>query len=388
MRTITLPEVLSSFNIKMVRVGADSIYYNCPFCDDTKAKFNVIPPPSNVWRCAKCGEGGGLIHFVEKINNCDREEAREFLRNFNSSSSFELSKDIQKRLEQAQKEQEKLAPDIVLNRVYSSMLKKLNLREEHYADLKRRGLSDLAISNREYKSMPKCVRNSFNSTIPSALIKEGLSLKGVPGFFKKDGRWYMNNAIQGYLIPYRNVDGMITNLQIRTDNPEKAGKYMSFSSSGFSSGTKVSAQGHFISKTDSPKVVYLTEGALKGDIASFYIKKLYKTNASFLCIPGVNNTQCLIKALKVLKERGLKKVIDCFDMDKYCPVNCPHENEGICPESCDFKKKCFCNKNVEKAVNKIKDICKNELFLEFSQMTWENEKGIDDYFLAKFKNSQ
>lgn len=386
MRTITLPEVLSSFGMKIIKVGADSIYYNCPFCGDKKAKFNVIPPPSNVWRCAKCGEGGGLVHFVERINNYNREEAREFLRNFDNSCSFKLDKQIQKKLDNARKEQEKLAPDVVLNAVYSSMLKKLYLRDEHYADLQRRGLSDIAIYNRGYKSIPKCVKNGYNQTIPNALIKEGLSLKGVPGFFKRNGKWYMNNAIQGYLIPYRNVDGLITNLQIRTDEPKKSGKYMSFSSSGLPCGTKVSAQAHFVSKNTNPKVLYLTEGALKGDIATFYIKQLYNQNASFLCIPGVNNTKCLINALKVLKKRGLEKVVDCFDMDKYKPNNCDI-NGDTCLSDCKSERTCIFNKNVKCAVDKIKDICENELGLKYSQMTWEKEKGIDDYLFATYKDS-
>lgn len=388
MKTIGLTEVLASFGIDIVKVGTDSIYYNCPFCGDTKGKFNVIPPPSNIWRCARCGEGGGLVHFVEKINNCDREDARSFLRNFNVSDSFKLDKAIQIKMNNARKEQEQLAPETVLNAVYSSMLKKLNLREEHYNDLKRRGLTDEAISNRKYKSVPKSVRHSYNTTIPYAIMKEGFSLRGVPGFFKRDGKWYMNNSIQGYFIPYRNVDGLITNLQIRADNPEKSGKYMTFSSSGLPCGTKVLAQAHFVSKIANPDVVYLTEGGLKGDIGSFYIKKLYKKNASFLCIPGVNNTQCLIKALKVLKSRGLKRVVDCFDMDKYRSKSCPCKAGEECLENCKYRDNCICNKNVEKAIKKIKDICENELFLDYTQMIWGKEKGIDDYLLAQFKNSQ
>lgn len=387
MKTIALTDVLASFEIPVVKVGADSAYYNCPFCDDKKAKFNVIPAPSNVWHCAKCGEGGGLVQFVEKINNCNREEARKFLREFNSSTSYQFSEEVQKKFEKARQNQEKLASDDVLHAVYTSMLKKLNLREEHYNDLKRRGLSDTAIFYREYKSVPKSINKGYNTTIPREIMNEGLSLKGVPGFFKRDGKWYMNNLVQGYLIPYRNVDGKITNLQIRTDNPEKSGKYISFSSTGLPHGTKVSQQAHFISKTSSPEVVYLTEGGLKGDIASYYVKKIYGKNASFLCIPGVNGTQCLIKALTVLKKRGLKKVVDAFDMDKCRPNYCPDIKE--CSENCKYKDKCTCNKNVEKAIMKIKNICKDELFLDYSQMTWQSsEKGIDDYLLAKYKNSQ
>lgn len=363
-RRIELTQLLESFKVPFVRSSSDSLYYHCPFCEDKEGKFNVIPG-ANVWRCARCGAGGGVVHFVEHIKSCDREEAKQFLRSFDSSQFFEVSQDIQRKIEKARENQEELASEDVRNSTYERMLQLLRLREEHYSDLKRRGLSDIAIDAREYKSLPKSVKGAFNTSVPRQLIKEGFSLKGVPGFFRKDNVWCLNNISQGYLIPFRNVNGKITNLQIRTDDPQY-GKYMSFSSSGLPHGTKVVCEAHFISKVNNPKTVYLTEGGLKGDIASFYIKKLYGKNVSFLCIPGVNNTGCLIKALEVLKSRGLTRVVDCFDMDK----------KG--------SKTVKCNENVKKAITKIKNICENELKLEFSSMTWETEKGIDDYLFAQF----
>ena len=45
----------------------DSIYFDCPFCDDSKGHLN-IHPAKRVYRCNRCGEGGTLNTLRKKLN--------------------------------------------------------------------------------------------------------------------------------------------------------------------------------------------------------------------------------------------------------------------------------------------------------------------------------
>lgn len=78
-------------------------------------------------------------------------------------------------------------------------------------------------------SEEKIEENGYKSTLvfgyrklAERLLKAGCTLQGVPGFYQdKEGRWTVNFSAKnaGFLVPVRNMDGLITAMQIRLDHP-------------------------------------------------------------------------------------------------------------------------------------------------------------------------
>ena len=322
-------------------------------------------PDKSIFRCCRCGTGGNTTNFVALIENISSKSAYEKIKEMDfSSSTAKYSKIL---ISSIKRPSTPIASPETRDKVYRAMLNDLSLNDKHIADLKRRGLSDEEISNSLYRSIP-----AKTTRLPYRLISAGYRLIGIPGFYLENNTWKMVTNKKGYLVPFINTDGLITSLQIRLDDVTDGQKYKAFSSTGFYKGTKAKFDAHLTNISENiPKTIYLTEGSLKADIATILIKKMYNKDVSFLAIPGVSNTKPLVSALEFLKKKGVKRVVDCFDMDKTQGMD---ENVKI-------------NLNVEKSVKKIEDICKNDLGLEFQTMTWDKGKGIDDY-LARAMSSQ
>lgn len=338
----------------------DSLYYYCPFCNDRKGKLN-INIKGNIWRCNKCGEGGGVVQLVEYYKECSREDALAWLQS--NPEIFITDGDTYSATHEERKPE--IADEETLDKTYRALLSMLELNDTHRVDLHRRGLSDKAIKSFGFKSMPN-KKKGFE--IANNLLKQGYVLKGVPGFYVSGSSWRIQD-LPGYLIPFINANGKITGMQIRTDNPgERNAKYMSLTSTGKNKGTKSSIEAHLIGFNNQNKV-FITEGALKADTASYLTWLRKKKQCAFLAIPGVNNYKSLTKALKVLKEKGVTTIYNCFDMDR------------VGNNDCEL------NIQVKKAVMKIEKIVKEAGF-EWKSLEWEYEKGIDDYELYLYQNSR
>lgn len=339
--------------------GIGSRYYICPFCDDTTGHLNIVGGDSRVWRCARCGKGGGVINLVENCLDISAPEAKRFLR-----QDEKLKEAINTTI--VYKNAPKKATDVIdedaVHKVYSALLASLTLTDEHRQKLHDRGFSDKAIAQREYKTAPS---KEENLQICERLQEQGYTLEGIPGFYlNQRGDWQLNVYAEGFLIPFRDVMGRITMLQTRLDNPPSGSqKYITLSSSNMKKGARSISTAHYVGVTppDVPiKKVILTEGALKADAAVYLRHVLQKETVPFLAIPGVNNTKALRSALVVLQKRGLTDVYDGFDMDK--------SDRG------EVK----LNENVKKAVEKIRDLCR-EMGFAVHTLEWHHGKGIDDY---------
>lgn len=357
-------DLVTKYNLKYKKSGGDSLYYVCPFCDDKSGHLNINPNKGTggFFRCNKCGKCGGIIQFQSLMTGRSEEDVIE---NFNGDDVYEVSKVEKQRIEKIRNSLAiggSLAEPERLDSVYRMMLKLLKLNSEHRLNLENRGLSSSAIINKQYKSVPD---DDMMTKIPTKIIKSGLKLDGVPGFYKKDGRWTINNLYKGYFIPFKNYNNQITSLQIRLDDSEKR-KYIAFSSIGLDSGSKTKIEPHLVGKI-SRNCIYLTEGALKADIACFLSYKIYRRFNSFLAIPGVSNISMLEEVLQHLKSLGVTKVYDAFDMDK-------EGNETV-----------SLNNNVKNCVNKVKSLVEKQ-GLEWCTVRWSHEKGIDDYLLSKIKD--
>ncbi|MGB9805133.1 DUF3854 domain-containing protein [Desulfofundulus sp.] len=186
------------------------------------------------------------------------------------------------------------------DRVYRMFLGLLKLDPPHKADLLRRGLSDVQIHDNLYKSVPQDAK--FRWKVTRYLLEKGYSLKGVPGFFTRNGRYgpfwdFVSPA--GYLIPVKDVRGRIQALQVRLDQ----GKYIWFSSHGMPNGTSSKAPTHY---TGGRGKVWVTEGPLKADVASALL------NTPFVGVPGVSAWKDVDGVLEALSCRD---PVVAFDAD-------------------------------------------------------------------------
>ncbi len=144
--------------------------------------------------------------------------------------------------------------------VYSELLKNLTLTERHFQHLaNERRLSDLTIRKAGFRSVPS---QQLGDAL-AAQLSGFRELKGVPGFWKKDGRWCLRFAgTNGIFIPIRNAAGQIEALQIRAFQGRS--KYLLVSSSELPDGVSSGAPHHF---TGQPcATVIVTEGALKAEV--------------------------------------------------------------------------------------------------------------------------
>ena len=149
-------------------------------------------------------------------------------------------------------------------------------------------------------------------------------------------------------------------LQIRLDHPikkegdppEKSGiKYLPFTSTGKPMGVTSGNPIHFVGDS-SARVVYVTEGALKADIAHAL------TGRTFAATVGVNNTMGLDELFSFLRRNGTEEIVEAEDMDKYC------------------------NPNVSRGASKVHRLAV-ENGLQCRRLVWNpNYKGIDDWLLA------
>lgn len=156
------------------------------------------------------------------------------------------------------------APDPVLHRVYSALLQALPLSVAHRAHLRGRGLSDDAIDLAGYRSLPKEDAERRRAMGRLRALLEGEIPPDVPGLTGGKLAGY-----SGIVIPVREPGGTVRALKIRADDPH-APRY-SWSSSTRDDGPSPGVPCHvpvIQVPTGSTRVIRVTEGPLKADIAT------------------------------------------------------------------------------------------------------------------------
>lgn len=233
--------------------------------------------------------------------------------------------------------------------VYSDMLAHLTLLPKHGENLLERGLSEERIRRNEYRSMPETERG--RRLLTDLLRSLGHDLHGIPGFRTYYGDWTLSGP-SGFLIPVRNKDGLIQGLKIRLDDAQQANrKYRWLSSRNLPSGTRSYSWVHVTGNTQS-KRAFLTEGPLKGDVASFLAQ-----DALFICIGGVNALNGLNDTIRSL---GVREVVEAMDMDQ------------------------MTNPNVRSAILTMRKEVRKIPGIRYSKYTWNPAyKGVDDYLLSQ-----
>lgn len=193
----------------------------------------------------------------------------------------------------------------VLDRAYNVLLNSLSLSKKHRENLLERGLSEDEIMRRGYRTLPAGNRSQLADKLINILgEKIGASLPGI--YLKKSGNnsWWSLAGPPGTLIPVRDIEERIVALKVRRDDGAKP-KYLYLSSkkqNGAGPGSPV----HVPLFNGNTEIVRLTEGELKGDVATLISSVLT------ISIPGVSVWR---PALPVIKALGAKIVRLAFDAD-------------------------------------------------------------------------
>lgn len=253
-----------------------------------------------------------------------------------------------------------------INTVYRTLLEHPILVEsegtrppllQKHADhlLDERGFSDTAIATNLYTSVPdlKTLRLICDD------LARSIELRGVPGFYKQDGRWRLRYYDDGFLVPYRDERGRIRGMQVRLDDGEI--RYRWISSAGKPEGVTSGAPYHF-AKPDlvsQSGFAFITEGALKADrIAEF-------TDKACIGLAGV----------------------DSFDSEKFGA-----ELREALPElrtveivyDIDWREK----PEVRKALTRLRQVLKaTDLFVTVRLWDAAKGKGFDDFLFNVERNT-
>lgn len=242
-----------------------------------------------------------LISQDGEVAICARIESNKQVGN--AGWLHKLSDDI-KPLPQPQPtvKEHKRAPIGVRQSVYQALLDELTLSRLHRDNLLARGLTLAEIQQLGYKTLPLEGR----SNIVRCLIAKGFKLANVPGFFFMNGEARLSGS-PGILIPVKDIRSRIQALQIRCDKTD-GGKYKWLSSTGKPFGSSPGAPIHVARPELQSTEIWISEGAIKGDIASL------KLNRIVLAVAGVGNWPGIIPIVKELKP---ERVIVAYDADKH-----------------------------------------------------------------------
>ena len=368
-------DVAQLLHLNIRRRQAESAYADCPFCGDKRGKLN-LNFAKNVWRCTYCDAHGGMLALYARAHGttnsaafheiCDALQTGETGWSSESSSpamaggSFGESPAAGRLCEKAPRVTRADAQTV--HQTLSLLFNMLTLKPEHLAHLKsdKRGLTDEQIKGLGFKSTPpyhEC------RSLTARIVAQGYTVEGIPGFYQdKDGCWTVafSSHAAGILIPAVDINGFLCGAQILLDKPfkdadappEKSGtKYIWFSSGSKPMGTGSGSPVHFVGDPSS-RVIYVTEGLLKADIAHCL------TGRSFVAVAGANNVRGLDKVFSMLAQNGTELILEALDMDK-----------------CS-------NAMVAKGSSEIFRIAKAH-GIECRSLTWNpNYKGIDDWQLS------
>lgn len=326
-------------------LGRSEVEASCPFCGDHgPGKHHLsLNTDTDRFNCNLCGAHGNSLTLYAKMKGLSNKEAYWELRRGGNVYPMPLQPVPHKTERQPLPLEDR-------HKVYSEMLSFLTLNEKHRENLLERGLSDERIVRSLYRSMPETPEAR---RLLAKLVGFHHELLGIPGFYTRESEWTLAGP-NGFLIPVRNKDGLIQGMKIRLDdksNPARKYRWLSSRDRHLANGTRSYSWVHVTGNTQS-KRAFLTEGPLKGDVASFL-----SGDSLFVCIGGVNAIGGLRETLTDL---GVTEVVEAMDMDQ------------------------MTNPQVRNAILTIRKEVQSIRGVRYSKYTWNPVyKGVDDYLLSR-----
>ena len=362
-RKYDIDDVSKLYNIPVEpsKDNGTSYYAQCPLCNDKKFHLN-IHRGKKVYYCFRCGEGGSYLDLHSRLkfgipassNDLSRYELYLDLEDtIDGSGRLDLRN--RKRVEIEEHVDRVPGSDDALHAAYSVLLSfpLLALTDQHRENLHKRGLKDADIERNQYRSFPEDIDwlkefpdvvkryerdgiEKIQKEIPKGKklskyallsayvigdwVSKRVDVRDVPGFYKVKDTWAVNLS-KGMLIPSRNVNGQIVGIQTRTDSGSL--RYITLSSSSMPEGVNTNiSRAHF--PLANPEIgpdtkVWVTEGPLKSDVAESFLQG---RNVAIIAILGVSNLKDLRDhVFPMLKSKGVKMIVNVFDMDKFTNVN-------------------------------------------------------------------
>ena len=321
---------------------------SCPFCGDHgPGKHHLsMNTDMDVFRCNLCAASGNSVTLYAKLKGVSTKEAYRDLTGIGGiyPPVSRLARQYAPPYAERQPERQPAALPL-RHAAYSDMLSCLTLYAGH-----RENLDDGRIERNGYKSMPETWEERRRI---AGLLSRRHNLTGIPGFYTRYGEWTIAGP-PGILIPVRDRDGLIQGLKIRLDDETRSGRkyrWLSSRDRHFENGTRSYSWIH-VTGNRSRERAFLTEGPLKGDVASFLAK-----DALFICTGGVNATRGLRETIEAL---GVKEVVEAMDMDQTT------------------------NPLVSRAVLTMRREIMTIPGLRYLKYEWNPQyKGVDDYFLYR-----
>jgi len=208
-----------------------------------------------------------------------------------------------------------LAPVEVRAEVYAATLRALTLDAAHRDALRARGLPDGEINRRGYRTLPPPGPPWPREALARAMADRFAPgvLASVPGFVRREsqstGRPYLTIAgPPGLLIPVRDLAGRIVAVKVRRDESNNGPRYLTLSSvrhGGPGPGAPVYVPLPPEGGRD-PDRVRLTEGELKGDVATC----LDPARILTLAVPGVGSWRAALPVLEALRSPTVRLAFD------------------------------------------------------------------------------
>lgn len=313
-KTSNLPcdieQVVDLLGIEVVRATGTQLHCRCPFCADRKAHMNV-KLSDNVFRCNRCGKGGGILHLYAEYCDVSLSTAYEELcRIFQNGDPVERHPRRSQPIETAELP---IASADVRDNTYTNLLSLLSLCPSHRESLIARGLNNEQIDWLGYRTTPAM----RTSKIVTELLERGCVLDGVPGFYcdRESGKWVLDIRGSGIMLPDRNVHGQIEAIQVRVDKVYRH-KFYNLTSAEQYYGTQSRCCAHFVGVrgSEDDDTVCLTEGVMKSDIA-FCLSRTVGYPHGFVGLTGVSNKSQLAAAYTTLYDMGKRRILVMYDAD-------------------------------------------------------------------------
>ncbi len=350
----SIEQVIDLLSIPVVRRTMTQWHCRCPFCADSKAHMNVLLS-ENIFRCNRCGRGGGILHLYAEFCNVSRSTAYQELCRIFQNGEAPAPRQHEQPVETNEMP---IASVDTRDNTYSNLLSMLSLCPSHRESLMARGLNLEQIEWLGYRTTPAMRTNKLVAN----LLERGCVLEGVPGFYcdRESGCWSLDLRGSGIMLPDRNERGQIEAIQIRLDQGYKH-KFYNLTSVDQYYGTKARCCAHFVGvKDDGDDTVCYTEGIMKADIA--YCLTRDSDYHGFVGQTGVSNKSQLAAAYATLYEMGKRRILLMFDADF-------QSNQAV-RDSRDYAL-----------------ATGEEYGFEMIPITWNpNYKGIDDLLLSRMRN--
>jgi len=314
----------------------DGEHHPCPKCGGKK-RFNLCRKGTGAAYCNDCPDGkdgcvaGSGIDTIMWLNGWDFPSTMRELEAYVLPKQLPIPESERK----------------FRHRIYTKLASIFGISERHISDLRSRGLSDTEIEHRGYWSITSPLTTKLFEEFKDGRKEIG---EKVPGVFS--GGSLKIHAANSLMVPVRDIDGNVIGIQYRPNEIKQGGaKYLWLSSN--SHGVAATSTCHFalppVNKECKPKIVRITEGPLKADIATAYsgIRTLAIAGTGSWKV-GVDGTRSILPEIVYL----------AFDMDE------------------------FSNPGVARAVVDTYDaLIESGTLVQME--TWDDKhKGIDDAFYA------